>query len=102
MIFHSDVNKRIFTRKVFQPRLESESFFELGNGLERFSYDLELKTRYIHLRNNWAQGCSSGDPMPARREEQKVWPLARGRRASLARFFATLPFRKPLLYHHTQ
>ena len=32
MIFHSDVNKRIFTRKVFQPRLESESFLnsELG------------------------------------------------------------------------
>ena len=70
--------------------------------LERFSYDLELKTRYIHLRNNWAQGCSSGDPLPARCEEQKVWLLARGRRASLARFFATFPFRKPLLYHHTQ
>ena len=75
---------------------------ELGNGLERFSYDLEMKTRDIHLPSKWAQGFSSGDPLPARCEEQKVWLLARGRRASLARFFATFPFRKPLLYHHTQ
>ena len=32
MIFHSDVNKRIFTRKVFQPRLESESFWNSEMG----------------------------------------------------------------------
>ena len=75
---------------------------ELGNELERFSYDLEMKTRDIHLPNKWAQGSSSGDPLPARREEQKGCLLARGRRTRLARFFATFPFRKPLLYHHTQ
>ena len=64
---------------------------QLGNGLKRFSYDLEMKSHDIHLPNEWAQGSSSGDPLPARREEQKVWLLARGRRASLARFFATFP-----------